>query len=767
MKMKVKKSMLKKVLSLGLCAAMTVSLAACGKQDAKDSSGDKKDYVYVPEYVALGGDENSSFNNVSVKGNALYYMNYMWDEETMTSSETLCEYSLEDGSVKEIALPAMENGGISCYEVDADKNVYMVLSDYSTGKVDEEGFGIADYFLNKCDSQGNILFQVDITETVNGAGEYAYVQDMAVDAQGNIYICMESTAILVNSNGEELETVEVMSGWINSMSTGKDGKVYICYYGNSANGGLVLSEVDFAGKKIGATYKNFPNMNGNLAIGAEKDFLGHDGSVVYEYDMESQSYEELFSWLDCDINGSYVDTVAAAGDGKLVAIVSDWDSGTTELVKLTRTAASQVVQKEEIVIGTMYDSQELQAAAVNFNKSSDTYHVTIKTYIDTNNWTETSYQDAITGINNDITSGSNCPDILDLSQLNLQQLAAKGVFEDLNPYLEKSEKLSREDFLDNLLEGYTYDGRLVTIPSTFQISTIVGKTSLVGEEMGWSLDEMFALAKEYPDAQLFDAAMQATILQYCMVFNQDRFIDWSEGKCYFDTDDFKKVLEFAGMFPEEIDWNSYTGGAKVEERRENKILLDAAGIYDFQEIQIYAEMFGEAVTFIGFPTTDGSVGCALSASSMYAITSKSDCKDGAWAFIESFLANPSDMFSWGFPSKKADLQAQIEEVTKIEYLLDENGEQVLDENGEPILLGGGSGISYEDWEYTYHIPTADEVALVEELLSVAKPVNIGGSDEIMTIITEEAEGYFKGQKSIDEVVDIIQSRAQIYISENN
>ena len=49
----------------------------------------------------------------------------------------------------------------------------------------------------------------------------------------------------------------------------------------------------------------------------------------------------------------------------------------------------------------------------------------------------------------------NCPDILDLSGLNIKQLAAKGVFEDLNGYLEKSEKLSREDFLENILEAYT------------------------------------------------------------------------------------------------------------------------------------------------------------------------------------------------------------------------------------------------------------------------------------------------------------------------
>ena len=35
----------------------------------------------------------------------------------------------------------------------------------------------------------------------------------------------------------------------------------------------------------------------------------------------------------------------------------------------------------------------------------------------------------------------------------------------------------------------------------------------------------------------------------------------------------------------------------------------------------------------------------------------------------------------------------------------------------------------------------------------------------MNIITEEAEAYFKGQKTLNEVADIIQSRATIYVNE--
>ena len=37
---------------------------------------------------------------------------------------------------------------------------------------------------------------------------------------------------------------------------------------------------------------------------------------------------------------------------------------------------------------------------------------------------------------------------------------------------------------------------------------------------------------------------------------------------------------------------------------------------------------------------------------------------------------------------------------------------------------------------------------------------------MMEIVTEEAQAFFEGQKSAQEVADIIQSRMKIYISES-
>ena len=285
---------------------------------------------------------------------------------------------------------------------------------------------------------------------------------------------------------------------------------------------------------------------------------------------------------------------------------------------------------------------------------------------------------------------------------------------------------------------------------------------------------MIAYTDAHPEAQIFDYSSKDYILQLCMAFNEDAFIDWSTGECKFDTPEFKSLLEFVNRFPDEYQYED--GMASAPTRIQNReILLDMVYISDFNEIQLYREIFEDDLDFIGYPTTDGGCGTGLSAQQAYAITSKSAHKDGAWEFIEGMLIPQEESESrrggrsWNFPNNKAQLQAMAEEAVKVEYVTDENGEILKDENGEPIVQGAGMGIGYEDgWSYDYRIPTQDEVDMVLDLIEKARPVsNDGGDSQIQNIIIEEAAAYFQGQKSVDEVVGIIQSRINIYVSENS
>ncbi len=761
-----KRTIRRRLLAMALSAATAFSLAACGNSSGGET--EKKEWVWVPEFVTIE-DETVSYYDMQLVGDALCYQSYDYNEETGESTQSISRYSLADGSITKTPLDYAEekNWNLNRVAFAQDGSMYGVTNVYN------EDYTKSETFLCKFGADGKQIFAEDMTDLVADS----YTDSIAIDGDGRVYVTGEANIWLFDADGNNRGTVALGSdvNWIRAMGRGKDGKMYICYYGS--NGDTALCDIDFDGKKAGNTYENFHSGNNNtLVAGIEKDFLTQDGSRVYEYDLKSQTSTELLSWLDSDINGSNVQGFWGLEDGRILAVTTGYETNENGIALLTKTKASEVPQKETILIGSLFGDSNIQSAAVKFNKSNDKYHISIREYLNYNDYDGDDYQafmtDGINRMNNDITS-NNCPDILDLSGLNIKQLAAKGVFEDLNGYLEKSGKLSREDFLANVLEAYTVDGKLVSIPYSFQIATVAGKGSEVGTEMGWTIDELVAYADAHPDAQLFDNASKEEIMLNLMAYNADYFIDWATGECNFDTDEFKSILNFVNRFPdqEDIKWDE-DDMSTPNKIQKGQVLLYQENIYDFNELQMCNEIFQGDVSYIGYPTMDGSAGCMLSAFQAYAITSKAKQKDGAWEFIEAFLTQEENSESgynrfFGFPTLKSKLEAMAADAVEVKYYTDENGELYYDENGEPIVMNAGSSVSYQDgWTYEYRIPTQEEVDMAMSLMEIAKPVTYSQGDEVLNIINEEAAPFFKGQKTVDEAASVIQSRIKIYVGEN-
>lgn len=152
-----------------------------------------------------------------------------------------------------------------------------------------------------------------------------------------------------------------------------------------------------------------------------------------------------------------------------------------------------------------------------FNRGNDKYQVKIREYLDPETHDRA---EAALRMNNDILS-DRCPDILDLADLDLKALASKGLFMDLNAFLENSALLSPGDFPDNLLEAYTIEGKLITIPSRFSLKTVFGWSAQVGHTSGWTLEELIAYADAHPEAEAFDNVSRSEVMRYLMSYNED------------------------------------------------------------------------------------------------------------------------------------------------------------------------------------------------------------------------------------------------------
>ena len=767
-----------------LAGVMAVSLAACGKGGAAEgNTGDGKnaqnttqpEYRFVAEYVDLDVDGDADFYRARFVGDQFYYMTYNYDETAHTTTQTLHVYDLQtQKETKQFTVSQNQDGEeqtvssyLENYVVRADGSLAVIEATYDYRNQDNPQRNLSLILYN---TDHEPVQEMNLLETISADSENFYINQFLCDSEDRLYMIGDTQIYLFDASLAYKGSVDFNGSWISQAGQGKDGKAYVSMY-DQASSSQVVKVVDFEQKKLGDAHTGFISAyNGSLVPGLERDLLINDGTRVFDYSLEENQATALFSWLDCDIYGENVQQMVVTDDGRIAVTIRDWDANETSLAYLKKVKAEELPQKTQITVGSLYTQGELEAAAVAFNKQSDKYHVSVTYYLDENRYEENAWKDAVASMNSAIVS-ADAPDMVWLSygSANVPALAAQGAFEDLSGYLAWSSVVHAEDYLDNILQGSTFDGKLICIPKHFYVETLVGKSRLLGKketvaQTGWTVSDIMQLSKEHPDAALFQYATKESMLQTLLAFDGDAFIDYAAGTCRFDSEEFTKLLEFVADFPDDYDW-SREGDSLPTLLATDKVLLNTVYLSNFQDLQVYPAMFGEPVSYVGYPTTDGSVGCILRTEGSVAITAKAHDKEGAWAFMEYYLTSANNRYDYNFPTSRKAMQEMVEKELTVEYIKDENGELVLDEDGNPIPEDNHGGIGYDDWKYTYHNSTKEEIEQVQQILQQAKPA-VGMDDQILTMITEEAAPFFQKQKSVQDVAKVIQSRVQLYLNEN-
>ena len=446
--------------------------------------------------------------------------------------------------------------------------------------------------------------------------------------------------------------------------------------------------------------------------------------------------------------------LSLSGDGRYFCTVADWENDDKSIVLLTRTRSEEVPERLDLVLATVDGGSRRAALAVDFNRNNEQYHITVKNY------------GSLTDLYNAILAKETI-DIIDLSGIDIEKLSRQGIFEDLAPWLEQSETFTRDDFLDGILEAYTFDGTLVGIPESFMLRTVVGDGSRIENSAGLTLEELFAISEQNPGAMPFDEITKEEMMQYLLMFNEDAFIDWETGECHFDSAQFKAVLELSRRFPDG-DTSNERSGYESEVSLPSKIqngdvLFAIADMSRLKTFQLYEAMFGDAASCVGFPTADGRGGTILFADNAFGIVAGSGNKSGAWEFIESVLNrknvdsmdNEEVYYAYYYyePSQFPTMKKAMSAIA--DYIM------------ETDKAGKFATMHYEDgWAFTSHAVTWDEINAILDLVPDATPYFSVEDDEIIKIINEEAGAYYSGQKGIDDVINIIQNRVQLYVNEN-
>ena len=342
-------------------------ITACGK-----GGGSEKEFAYVPEYLEF--DMNFDYiASVAADGDLIYLLGNSWEEETGQQTTYLYECDLVGKANREMILDLDETTNIFQLAVGADGNLLAVVNrhEYITddaGEIVDAKNTLELQTLSKED--GSMISSKDITELM-GQQEYAYIQYFCVDGQGNLYFSNgDSMIVVTDSAGNKLCEISY-DNWIDNMVASKEGTVYISGYGEN---GLELKPIDLNTKGFGEALTGIDGY-GNLkvATGTAGSFLLSDTDVVSVYDAATGVKEELFNWLDVDVNSNYNRYVGELSDGRIWTVSESYDGteSTMELVLIKKVKASEVVEKEEITYGAVYLDYNIREEIIKFNKSSD------------------------------------------------------------------------------------------------------------------------------------------------------------------------------------------------------------------------------------------------------------------------------------------------------------------------------------------------------------------------------------------------------------
>ncbi len=657
-------------------------------------------------------------------------------------SDTRFEFSVPDCQTNITAIAA-----------DAEGNSYAVWTAYPIYAEGEEyDYKLQGVWLVKYDSMGAQLEKVSLSEDL---GEW-YVYEMCIDQEGRLYMNSGEKVFVYNAKLKFEKTIDI-TGFEN-MFLVEDTRVFGVRH---VAAGPELVELDTEKGDVKATYGNIPAFNGFFVDGRNGKLLYSGPSKLYEYDLVTCESMEVLNWVDVNVDGNFIGAFKVLEDGRFALLYDNYEDD-PEVIFLAKVPRAQIPEKTVLTLASFAgDGSTLQQHIIRFNRNSEKYKVELKTYYEYGMAKDaTDFDDAMTLLHMDIVSGE-APDLIYLSQLDMFNLADSGALEDLAPYLENSQNLKREDFLESVLKAYEIDDRLVTIPVSFTMRSLFAKERLVGAEAGWTLEEMMALKEEYPDALFMSRLDRNSALKMCLEYGWESFVDEETGECFFDSEEFVKVLEFARSFGQ---WGGYEQEPYDALQKDEMILVDEviSSIENYQMVRLLIE---EPSTAIGYPSGDGTPITAISGWDTYAIAARSDDKDGAWEFMESVLAEENmQKVYFSFPTRVNLLEEMFDKAMEKEYETDEKGNVLYNEEGEPIERIKTTW-GYGDWTAEIYAATEEEI---EELWQMMSNVHLEGgrSQTIINIVTEEAGAYFSGQKSAEEVAEIIQSRVEIYVNEN-
>ncbi len=801
-----KKNLIKfTALSLVFLMMISITLISCSKKE--EAVKTKLTNVYKAEKLNAESPANGYYNRISYSNGFLYYTE---DEYNDTGNFSVIKcFDTNTQTTKTLFRLKNDNGYMNNFYATAEGELIVIKYEYNTSSSTEEEIitydkdvavakeiiptGVApvvdvapvaeetisddsyiatetteNYYIVKYKSDGTQIFKKNIRDIITTEQSYIYLYNLTIDDLGNILLFYEKTVYILDKDLNLLKKFDIDCNYLNNLYYSKS-KYYV-FYSDKENKSCFKS-FDFTTGKLGETIdlkyaSNFSYSLMTPPADSKYDFYYNNNSALCGLILTTGETTEICNWINSDINSNNVGTVIPLSDENFISLSYDTEENPDEykqkIYYYTRVPDEQIVEKYILTIAAIYIDYNVRNQIIKFNKSNDEYKITINEYYQYN--TENDYKNAYTIFNNDLIAGK-IPDIIQLDrEMPIDSYISKGIFYDLNNYFNDETGLKRSDYLENVLDALSVNGKLYRICPSFYIRTLVGKKSLIGDITGWTVNDLLKVLEKNPGTEPFFDMTQTNFLNEITTLVADQFINRDTGVCSFDSQEFIDLLNFIKTLPEKSYWDNYdyndydpdTWNNIEAGYRENKYLLQSAYFSNYRMYWEYKMgIFGEDVVIPGYPTANKE-GSSINPSFELAITSTSKFKDGAWDFIKYFISDEyQSNINYEIPLKLSRLNDIAKENMKPYSYTDSEGNVI--ENPTTYWVAGQS---IEIGEITQEY--------VDKFNDFIKSItNVSKYDSSMqTIISEETAAFFAGTKTAEETAKIINNRVSTYINES-
>lgn len=591
---------------------------------------------------------------------------------------------------------------------------------------------------------------------------YINIRYISVDSAQNLYFASDSEVIVVlHETGEPIRIP--CEGVITNIVNSKSGTIYIQYH--SDKGDTKVCQVDISSEQLhDIMILGLPSSIGiEYFVEDDSVFYVDNGEYLYSVisDEKDKTAKPICNWINSDVIHEYIRDILVINNNYLAILYSDSTLGDGKILLMERLLEEDIPEQYLITVAAQNISRELSAAIVNYNRSSDGYRVIVNDYSKYN--TSDDLEAGETALQRDLVSGK-IPDVFILSDFSKKQdYLQRNMFANISSLIKDDLNFSEDMLFDCVLSPFEKDGKIYELVSRFTLRTLMSTD--ISAYNTWDCSSFMKYADNLlPNQYLIATTTPERTLRMLLTVGMSDYIDEERATCTFNSDAFKKMLEFSKKIGTFNFWNTEDGKRLKSSRNiaysDGTIKLyetEIGSLYDYIS-SLFMFHFNNAVA-IGYPCSNEN-GIIVEPAVSWAIYNQSSVQKGAWDFIKSMMKVSSFSSSReGNYSIAALKELFFKENTGnngvgCRYLFGYDGSVTsLDKNEEYRKDQGMSyTISQEDAES--FIKLLDQCS--------ARPTYW---DRIVDIIMEDASAFFSDTKSIEETVLIIQSRCSTYISE--